>query len=50
MDRVIGGRTVESIVTIPSGRNFKLEGGSNTYNYSNLGLEQGRTLTIPVWC
>jgi len=35
MDRVIGGWTVGSIITVQSGRNFKLQGGYNTFNYSN---------------
>lgn len=32
---VIGGWTVGSIATVSSGRNFKLQGGYNTFNYSN---------------
>jgi hypothetical protein len=32
---VLGGWTVGSIVTVSSGRNFKLQSGYNTYNYSN---------------
>ncbi len=35
LDRVIGGWTVGSIVTLQSGRNFKLQSGYNTFNYSN---------------
>jgi hypothetical protein len=35
IDHVIGGWTVGSVITIQSGRNFKLQGGSNTFNYSN---------------
>jgi hypothetical protein len=35
LDHVIGGWTVGSIVTIQSGRNFKLQGGTNTFNFSN---------------
>jgi len=35
IDRVIGGWTVGSIVTLQSGRNFKLQSGYNTFNYSN---------------
>lgn len=35
IDRVIGGWTVGGIVTLQSGRNFKLQSGYNTYNYSN---------------
>ncbi len=34
-DNVIGGWTVGSIVTVQSGRNFKLQSGYNTFNYSN---------------
>jgi len=34
-DQVIGGWTVGSIVTVQSGRNFKLQSGYNTFNYSN---------------
>lgn len=34
-DGVIGGWTVGSIVTVSSGRNFKLQSGYNTFNYSN---------------
>lgn len=35
LNRVIGGWTVGSIVTAQSGRNFKLQSGYNTFNYSN---------------
>ena len=35
LNRVIGGWTVGSIVTLQSGRNFKLQSGYNTFNYSN---------------
>jgi len=35
VDNVIGGWTIGSIITVQSGRNFKLQGGYNTYNYSN---------------
>jgi hypothetical protein len=35
VDQVIGGWTVGSIVTAQSGRNFKLQSGYNTVNYSN---------------
>ena len=34
-DAVIGGWTVGSIVTLQSGRNFKLQSGYNTFNFSN---------------
>ncbi|MGH9465968.1 MAG: carboxypeptidase regulatory-like domain-containing protein, partial [Terriglobales bacterium] len=32
-NKVLGGWTVGSVITIQSGRNFKLAGGQNTYNY-----------------
>ena len=35
LDRVVGGWTVGGVVTAQSGRNFKLQSGYNTYNYSN---------------
>jgi len=35
IDRVIGGWTVGTIITAQSGRNFKLQSGYNTFNYSN---------------
>jgi hypothetical protein len=35
IDHVIGGWTVGTIVTLQSGRNFKLQSGYNTFNYSN---------------
>jgi hypothetical protein len=35
VDNVIGGWTVGSVVTLQSGRNFKLQSGYNTFNYSN---------------
>jgi hypothetical protein len=35
IDRVIGGWLVGGVVSLQSGRNFKLQGGYNTYNYSN---------------
>jgi len=35
VNEVIGGWTVGSIVTVSSGRNFKLQSGYNTFNYSN---------------
>lgn len=35
LDTVIGGWTAGTIVTFQSGRNFKLQGGSNTFNFSN---------------
>jgi len=35
IDRAIGGWTLGSIITVQSGRNFKLQGGYNTFNYSN---------------
>ena len=34
-DEIIGGWTVGSIITVQSGRNFKLQSGYNTFNYSN---------------
>lgn len=35
LDRVVGGWTAGGVVTAQSGRNFKLQSGYNTYNYSN---------------
>jgi hypothetical protein len=35
VDRVIGGWTVGNILSVQSGRIFKLQGGYNTFNYSN---------------
>jgi hypothetical protein len=35
LDRIVGGWTVGTIVTAQTGRNFKLQGGYNSYNYSN---------------
>lgn len=35
IDQVIGGWKVGTIVTVQSGRVFKLQGGYNTFNYSN---------------
>lgn len=35
LNRVIGGWTAGGIVTAQSGRNFKLQSGYDTYNYSN---------------
>src|SRR5437016_6602133 len=33
VDNIIGGWTVENIITAQTGRNFKLAGGVNTFNY-----------------
>jgi len=35
INRVIGGWTVGNIISVQSGRIFKLQGGYNSYNYSN---------------